>query len=154
MKWIISSDTTFEISGLLIESDDWIIGNDDGQIEQYSRSFRSLDTSISIFLSDSHELNARIQWNGLNAQGNKLYLVTNNELQLSNSIDDFSESEFSMQVKYRYQLAPLSDLILVYSRQGTFYTQEPDESGFTNQFKRAYSNLRENLVTLKFRYML
>ena len=57
-----------------------------------------------------------------------------------------------MQVKYRYFFAPLSELIIVYSRQGDFFTDDLSKGKFGHLFERSFRDVREDLLTLKIRY--
>jgi hypothetical protein len=42
--------------------------------------------------------------------------------------NDFAAVNFGLQIRYRYELAPLSYLYLVYSRGGFDYVNDPDQS--------------------------
>jgi hypothetical protein len=69
-------------------------------------------------------------------------------------IDDFSLRNLGFQVRYRYELAPLSDLYVVYSRGG--YMLDEYSQGETDQLRDAFS-LRDNemlLVKLSYRFEL
>jgi hypothetical protein len=69
-------------------------------------------------------------------------------------VDDFSLRNLGFQVRYRYQLAPLSDLYVVYGRGG--YLLDPYGRDEAAQLGDAFS-LRDSeqlLVKLSYRFEL
>jgi hypothetical protein len=69
-------------------------------------------------------------------------------------VDDFSLGNLGFQVRYRYELAPLSDLYVVYGRGG--YMLDESSRGEATQLQDAFS-LRDSemlLVKLSYRFEL
>jgi hypothetical protein len=69
-------------------------------------------------------------------------------------IDDFSVRQLGFQIRYRYELAPLSDLYVVYGRGGYQLDPRFEEAG--SQFGRSF-DLRDSeqlLVKLAYRFEL
>jgi hypothetical protein len=67
-------------------------------------------------------------------------------------VDDFSLRNLGFQVRYRYELAPLSDLYIVYGRGG--YMLDEFSQGEGNQLMDAFS-LRDSeqlLIKLSYRF--
>jgi hypothetical protein len=73
---------------------------------------------------------------------------------LSTSIttsSNFSVSDTAFQIRYRYQLAPLSDIFFVYSRGGFYGTQDGDE-GPKNLLDEGWKGVQVESVIAKIRY--
>jgi len=73
------------------------------------------------FLGSAHELRFKLQNLGVSAQnGSALVLGANERLTPSQTltVDDFSISNFGVQLRYRYKINPESDLFVVYGRGG------------------------------------
>jgi hypothetical protein len=67
------------------------------------------------------------------------------------SSSDFSVSDTAFQIRYRYQLAPLSDVFLVYSRGG-FYGSESGDEGVSTLFSEGWQGVQVESVIAKIRY--
>ena len=69
---------------------------------------------------------------------------------VSEPVDDFSLNQLGFQVRYRRELAPLSDLFVVYARGSEV---EDDPSGrFSTLARESLSNATVHQLALKLRY--
>ena len=152
IRYAFTDSVNIELSAYFQESDDWLIGNGLGQLERFKHSFREFDLKLLWLISQNQEINARFQWNGYSATALDLFDISGRELVAQGRAEDFAESQFSMQVKYRYFFAPLSELIIVYSRQGDFFTDDLSKGKFGHLFERSFRDVREDLLTPKIRY--
>jgi hypothetical protein len=66
---------------------------------------------------------------------------------------NFSVSDTAMQLRYRFELAPLSDIFLVYSRGGAFGTESGDE-GPKTLLSAGWQGLQVESLILKIRYRM
>jgi hypothetical protein len=66
-------------------------------------------------------------------------------------VDDFSASDTALQIRYRYQLAPLSDIYLVYTRGGMFRDDE-NAVGIGNMWRDAWDDKNAEQILAKIRY--
>jgi hypothetical protein len=57
-----------------------------------------------------------------------------------------------MQLRYRYELAPLSDLYLVYGRGGEFFEEGARRRGVGPLWSGAFDRITADQVFLKLRY--
>ena len=64
---------------------------------------------------------------------------------------DFSVSQYTLQARYRWEIAPLSDIFLVYTRQADLRTALDDET-FSDLFDSAWQDPLADVFVLKFRY--
>ena len=95
----------------------------------------------------------KFQWVGIDAEQVDSYQLNGNgSLQLSSSAaSDFSLSDTALQVRYRHQLAPLSDIFLVYSRGGYFASDDGDEGGRT-LLREGWDGVQVESIIAKIRY--
>jgi hypothetical protein len=79
----------------------------------------SIAFNVSARMGNRHELRVKMESATLHANANQVYGVAKDGLIfVSNQeeLESFSESEFAVQVRYRYEIGPLSEFYLVYSR--------------------------------------
>jgi hypothetical protein len=111
-------------------SRDWLIWLADDKFGGYSRSNITGKVIANWFPAEKHEVRLNAQWLTINADGQQGYsigprgrLIQNDEM-----VSDFAMINFGLQVRYRYEIAPLSDLYIVYSRGGLERIDNPDQS--------------------------
>ena len=66
--------------------------------------------------------------------------------------DDFAISRMNLQVRYRWQIAPLSDLFLVYTNNAGLPYSETTGKAFGELFTETFEQTTGENVVLKFRY--
>ena len=123
------------------------------EAEQWSPRF-VFDT----FFTARQQLQLQLQWIGVRAHDQTYWEVpaSGGELRpVSRPIDDesdgFAISKLTLQARYRWEIAPLSDLFVVYSRGGRLAAASPDD-GFGSLFGDAFSNPTNELLVVKLRY--
>jgi len=134
-------------------SRDWLnwLGGD--RIGDFSRRQVTAKISGNWFPADKHEIRLLSQWVTVNAEAIKGYRIGNNGRLVPDAdpINDFAAINFGLQIRYRYEIAPLSYLYLVYSRGGLDYINDPDQS--TLGLLGESTNLRDSdQVCLKIQY--
>ena len=124
-------------------------------------SFASADWITSLgaeaYFTARQHLGLRIQWAAVKAFESKRYQIAG-ETWLERvrrpptaDPDSFSISDVVLQLRYRWQIAPLSDLFLVYNRTGSL----PADGGrqrFTRLFDASFRAPEEEGLLLKVRY--
>ncbi|MBE0362173.1 hypothetical protein PULV_a3980 [Pseudoalteromonas ulvae UL12] len=148
LSWIdkVSLTTSF----FYLSSNDWLIGDGDGGLERYEREFLEMDVSLLYLLKERHEMTLRIQWNGIKANALDRFTIQDRQMLVSDDLlEDFSESDLSLQLKYKYQIDPLSSLTLAYTRQGSMTAYNDELVGFDKQFDKSLSDKHTDVVTLK-----
>lgn len=96
---------------------------------------------VNWFLAANHQLNFIAQWAGVDANENGFYAVPPGDGDLDQAprvrpTYDFTVSLLTMQVRYRWEIAPLTDLYLVYNRGNTLPNQF--DEGLGDLFEQAY----------------
>jgi hypothetical protein len=123
-------------------------------------SFRSkslqLAAGVAWNIGDRQTLLVRLQALGLDANSPRPYRV-NAAMRArasTDAVEDFSMRNLGLQVRYRYELAPLSDLYVVYGRGG--YALAPIAESASEQFLDSF-RLRDSeqlLIKLAYRFSL
>ena len=98
-----------------------------------------------------------LQWIGIKAREDRFYQVPDEPGDLievdkpPGASDDFSVSRLSFQARYRWEIAPLSDLFVVYTRLADKSNILIDED-FGELFDSAWNEPIADLFIVKLRY--
>jgi len=133
---------------------EWLIWDfDTEQLAGFKTERLNADIRLDWYPSPRQEVRLKFQWVGIDAEQVESYqLNSNGSLQLSSrAASDFSLSDTALQVRYRYQLAPLSDIFLVYSRGGYFASDDGDE-GARTLLHEGWDGVQVESIIAKIRY--
>ena len=123
------------------------------QLAGYEAHRYTGDIRLDWYPSNRQEVRLKFQWIGVDAQVLNSYQL-DNVGQLTASVtgsSDFSVSDTAFQIRYRYQLAPLSDIFVVYSRGGFFGSASGDE-GPDTLFNEGWKGVQVESLIAKVRY--
>jgi len=133
---------------------DWLVWQRENLIGSFDGHETHFDAGFNWISGQRHELRMKLQVIGIDAKLRQGYRVDahGNSIPTDEPIDDFSVRNLGFQIRYRYELAPLSYLYVVYGRGG--YQQEAitDDSG---RLLRDSFSLRDDeqlLVKLSYRF--
>jgi hypothetical protein len=124
-----------------------LIGSFDGEESHFSAGFNWI-------MTNRHELRLKLQAVAVNADIRQGYRVdlSGNAVPTDEVVEDFSVRNLGLQIRYRFEIAPLSYLYVVYGRGG--YEQEA-VSGDRGRLIRNTFDLRDDdqlLVKLSYRF--
>lgn len=138
------------------ERDGWLLWQGGREFSTFTtREWRpSLD--LDYFLSAKQQLRLSAQWVGIKAEERNNYLVPvlPGDLLPVNPdgiADDFAISRVNLQLRYRWELAPLSELFVVYTLNGEHNETMLD---FADLFQEAYDNPVGEQLVVKLRYRM
>lgn len=149
------SDALSVFSGVTYEyTPNWLVWQHDNLIGSFDSRSILLDAGLNWNIGSRQELRVKLQALGLDARLRQGYRVgaDRRAVAVSDPIDDFSVRNLGFQIRYRYELAPLSDLYVVYGRGGYALDPRFEEAG--SQFANSFS-LRDSeqlLVKLAYRF--
>ena len=134
------------------DTQDWINWIEGNNIGEYQRKQLRTVLNADANFSEKHELRLKFQWIALTAQAENNFnvLPDGNRILLSESTNDFSFSDIALQLRYRYQIAPLSNLFIVYTRGGSTFVE--DRNIFRDLFSTAWNENDGNNILVKMRY--
>jgi hypothetical protein len=135
----------------------WLVWQHDNLIGSFDRRSLELESGLDWAIDNRQELRLKLQAIGLDARMRGAYRVAANgrALPSGDAVDSFGVHTLGLQIRYRYELAPLSYLYIVYGRGG--YEQAPllDEAPGAPQILRDSFSLRDTeqwLVKLNYRF--
>jgi hypothetical protein len=129
VSWYPREDLTVRWNLLPQWSDDWLLWDSARQNKifrrndlfgSYSAERLDADFRLDWIPSPRHELRLKLQWIGLQATPRAAYRPdAAGRLQRTDEVlNPFTVSNLGLQIRYRFEFAPLSDLFLVYARGG------------------------------------
>ena len=98
----------------------WMVWQHDNLLGTFKERALGLDAGINWTIGTRQELRVKLQSIGLDARLRQAWRADadGTPVPVDEPVDDFSLRNLGFQVRYRYELAPLSDLYVVYGRGG------------------------------------
>jgi len=126
--WYPGENLNLDLSVNPSWSRDWLIWVQDTQLGSFSRRQITAELSANWFPAAKHEMRLKTQWATVDAEAEQSYDIGAGGRLIPDSrpLDDFAQINFVLQLRYRYEIGPLSDFYLVYSRGGFDYIMDPD----------------------------
>ena len=149
------SDALSVYVGLELEHlPDWLVWQHDTLFGSFNRHQTNVSAGFDWIMTSRHELRLKLQAIGLDAQLRQAYRVDSNgnSIPTDEPVSDFSVSNLGIQLRYRYELAPLSYLYIVYGRGGFEQNETAPGSG---EVVRDSFELRDDeqlLIKLSYRF--
>ncbi|MBL8298406.1 MAG: hypothetical protein JNN30_08675 [Rhodanobacteraceae bacterium] len=111
------------------DSSDWLVWQRGNLLGRFER--RMVDSALNInwFPRPKHELRVKLQWLAIAAENARSVRVDRlgAAMPSDDRIDDFSVNNFGLQLRYRYEFAPQSDIFAVYGRGGFVETDRRED---------------------------
>lgn len=108
----------------------------------------------SLFFNDKQHLALSVQWVGVRAGAAQRYTIADGDhlrkVLVDPSADDFSLSDIIVQLRFQWNIAPLSDLFIVYTRGGTSHFSQ--RKAFDSLFEDAINQPTKEQLVVKLRY--
>ncbi len=140
-----------------VKRDGWLLWQGDRDFTTFETREWRPRLNLDYFLTAKQQLRLSAQWVGIKAKEREFYLVPERVDELERipkpdpESDDFSISRVNMQLRYRWEIAPLSDLYVVYTLNGDHDTVT---DSFTDLFEDALDNPVGEQLVVKLRYRL
>ena len=131
---------------------DWVLWQRENLIASFDGREAHFNAGFNWIISGRQELRLKLQAIGMNADLLHPYRVDpNGTAHLSNDpVDDFNVRNLGVQLRYRFEVAPLSYLYVVYGRGG--YVEEPFSDAPGRLVRRSFSVRDEQQLLVKFSY--
>ena len=134
------------------KENEWLIWTEDNKFGLYDSEQDTVSIGLNWFSGNRHEIRLKSQFVALQAD-NPQSLISDNGGYLYDSDDlikPFTQGVVSFQVRYKYEIAPLSYLYLVYSKGGSSYDEDEDYSK-SDIFNQPWNNPSDEVYSIKFR---
>jgi hypothetical protein len=134
------------------KEDEWLIWTEDNKFGLFDSEQDTISIGLNWFRGNKHEIRLKGQFVSLQADNprslvsdQKGYLYESDE-----SIKAFTQGIASFQIRYKYEIAPLSYLYLVYSKGGRNY-DEDEALSRSEIFEEPWNNPSDEVYSIKFR---
>ena len=152
-KYFVSDAFNMYVGVFANRTPDWLVWQRDNLIGSFDGREMHFDAGFNL-IGQRHELRLKLQAIAINADLRQAYRVDTrgNSIETDEPVDDFNVRNLGIQLRYRYELAPLSYLYVVYGRGG--FDQEPVADESSRLLRNSFS-LRDDeqlLVKLSYRF--
>ena len=136
----------------------WLLWREDKTFGVYDGQQLIPSLRTNVLVSPRQDARLVVQWVAIRAEATELRELGENGNLLPSLLDPETESfavgSLAIQFRYRYEIAPLSDLFFVYSRGGSFDTDGSNvaQAGFGDIWSDGFSNKTADQFLAKVRY--
>ncbi|MBT8080676.1 MAG: hypothetical protein KJO31_18995 [Gammaproteobacteria bacterium] len=139
--------------------DGWLLHEEDQFFTEFNADIFQPELRVDFFPSAKQQLRVALQWVGIQAEEDRYYALppgTTDLVDIPNPwpVGDrksFSISQLNFQIRYRWQIAPLSDLFIVYTKGDRRDTELIE---FNDMFRESWQDPLIDQIVLKIRYRL
>ncbi|MDP1931241.1 MAG: DUF5916 domain-containing protein [Gammaproteobacteria bacterium] len=142
-----------------IDREAWYVHRGGNRINSYETKEWAPKLGVEYFLSAKQQFRVSMQWAGIDASEDRFYTIDQNRTDFLTMIskptaqsEDFIISRMSFQARYRWELAPLSDLFIVYTRGSNLPRNTLDDT--VGLFRSAWTDKIVDTWAIKLRYRL
>ena len=131
---------------------DWLVWDSANLIGSYEEHELHFDAGLNWTIGSRQELRVKLQAIGLEGRLRQAYRVdpAGRAVASNDAVDDITVQNLGFQIRYRYELAPLSYLYVVYGRGG--FDQEPAGEGARGLLRESFSLRDDDQLLVKFSY--
>lgn len=131
---------------------DWLVWQQENLIGSFDGREADFNAGFNWIISPRQELRLKLQAIGISAPLNQAYRIdsSGNAIETGEPVEDFTVSNLGFQIRYRYELAPLSYIYIVYGRGGYAQESVADESG--RPLRDSFSLRDDEQLLVKFNY--
>ncbi|MFT6435213.1 MAG: hypothetical protein ACJAVI_003265 [Candidatus Azotimanducaceae bacterium] len=157
ITWRPNDLFSFRLRYSWADRDGWLIHQEDRNMTTFKAEQWTPSMNMDYFFSARQQLTATLQWVGIKATEDEFWEVPLTPGALvkvakpAGSSDSFGRSQMTFQVRYRWEIAPLSDLFIVYIR-GANKGLELGDNTFSDVFQAGWENPIADAFIVKLRY--
>lgn len=143
------------------DRDGWLLHQENQNFTTFQAKQWRFDTSFEYYLTSRQQLSVALQWVGIEADEDEYYHLPANAPTKNRDLmkvdrpigpsDSFGLSQLNFQLRYRWQIAPLSDLFVVYTKGDNRRSELLD---FKELFENSWDNPLGSQLVVKLRYRL
>ena len=157
MAWRPNDRFSADLQLSYTDQESLLIHRGNGNYTSYESHQWAPRLELNYFITAKQQIRFSGQWTALKASENRFWQVNPNRLEHLRSVpnpdnepDDFVISRLTFQARYRWEIAPLSDLFIVYTRGSNL----PSNSFFTFQdlFEQSWNDRIVDSFAIKLRY--
>ncbi|WP_116808428.1 DUF5916 domain-containing protein [Steroidobacter cummioxidans] len=154
-SWYPTEKLTLRLDVLPQYSSDWLVWQQGNLFGSFRAERFDYDFRLDWIPAPRHELRVKWQWIGIDAELRRAYRtdMAGNLLPTSDPVAPFTVNSLGLQIRYRYEIGPMSELFLVYARGG--YNFLDDDERRVGELFRHMTDVRDaDQFLIKLRYKL
>jgi len=158
VTWRPRHNLNFELRVTHNDREGWLLHQEDENFTTFDATQWQPKFSFEIFPSARQQLRLSFQWVGIRAEEDEFYTLPEGTTELipgpkpPGPTDSFSTSDLNFQIRYRWQIAPLSDLFIVYTKGDS--TDHDGLVEFDDLFQDSWDNPLGDMLVIKLRYRI
>lgn len=163
VTWRPNDRLTMNLGVGMRDRDAWLLHRGGGRFVAYEAEELAPNLDFDFFLTARQHFRLALQWVAIKADGQRAFMAPDSAGELvpqaapEEASDNFALSRMNFQLRYRWELAPLSDLFVVYTTNAGL-SGDGDSEYWRQDYSRMFANtweetLGEQLV-VKLRYRL
>jgi hypothetical protein len=151
-KYFISDAFNVYLGVTSSRNPDWLVWQHDNLLGSFDRRNAELSAGFNWTITTRHELRLKLQAIGLEANLRQGYRIdpAGNAIETAEPVDDFTVRNLGVQLRYRFEMAPLSYLYVVYGRGG--FRNEPQTDNSIGLLSDSFSLKDDEQLLVKFSY--
>ena len=157
VSWRPADQFNFSARVVYRDRNGWLLHQENGNFTTFDAEQWEPRVNFEYFLSAKQQFRLSLQWVAIKATEDAFYVVPNSPGDLipvgrpPGPPDDFAVSDMVFQARYRWEIAPLSDVFIVYTRAGDVGHNMAD-AGFGDLFSEAWNQPIGDQLVMKIRY--
>jgi len=155
--WRPNDRFSFDLGLSYTDREALLVHQGDGKYTSFEAHQWAPKLESNYFISSKQQFRISMQWNSLKAFEDRFWEVDSNRLEYLNPVtnpdneaDDFVISRLTFQARYRWEIAPLSDLFVVYTRGSNLPGNS--FSTFQDLLEQAWNDRIVDSFAIKLRY--
>ena len=153
IKYAITDNFILDAAYYQDKDDEWFIGSDDHQFDSFKAISKQYELKAIYLFLQRHQLSLNTQWSGLQAGAEQSYSLNKHQaINSTTKANSFDESVLSLQIKYRFRFAEMSDFYLVYTRNGQFFNEHQRHTSFSRQISQPFRHPDDEQLIAKIRW--
>lgn len=157
LTWQPRDDLNMTFGVAHIDLEGWLLHQEDQDYTTFKGNRWQPDLAVDFYPTAKQQLRIVLQWVGIEAIEDRFYTLQSDPGRLIEGpkpvgpSDDFSISTLNFQVRYRWQIAPLSDLFIVYTKGDS---RRIGRESFSDIFQDSWQDPLADQLVIKLRYRL
>ena len=148
LSWRPTDRFNMGVKVTYLQRDGWLLHQENANFTTFEAEQWAPRFNLDYFINAKQQLRASLQWVGIKAKEDEFFLIPGSPGSLiptpkpAGPSDDFSFSQLSFQLRYRWEIAPLSDIFVVYTR-----VADRGAALRSNQFSDVFSDAWDEPIT-------
>ena len=156
--WVPNGRVSVDLDIRYKKRNGWLLHTGDRDFATFDADDLQPKLSIDYFVTARQQLRLTLQWAGVEAEARDYYRtrlthgdLLDRTLEQGAEHEDFSLSRLTAQLRYRWEIGPLSDLFVVYTR-GNQFTYDDADYGFGTLWTDSLRDPVVDMLVVKLRY--